>query len=85
MSVVTRLPLQAQTSRLTSALAVKDTKQTTEACMCVSVCVFMCVRGLCIWIIVERREWEGRLAKGGSESVRNAWWRTDPAVMTASK
>lgn len=40
---------------------------------------------MCIWIIVERREWEDRLAEGGSESVRNAWWRTDPAGMAASK
>lgn len=62
MSVVTGLPRQAQSSRLHSALAVKDTKQTTEACMCVSVCV-----------------------EGGSESVRIAWWRTDPAVMACYK
>lgn len=43
MSSVTELPLQTQSSRLPSALAAKDTKQTTEgprtcACLRVSFC-----------------------------------------------
>ncbi len=47
--VVSVLPQQTESSRLLCALAVKDTKQTTEACICVSVCVSMCV---CVWLVL---------------------------------
>lgn len=73
MSSVTELPLQTQSSRLPSALAVKDTKQTTEAphvCVCVYVCLF--VRRCCdLWVTVERREMGGFYWRRGRRECEN--------------
>lgn len=87
MSSVTELPRQTQSSRLPSALAVKDTKQTTEAA---HVCVWLRVSFLRAGAVTygqpwRGERWEGFIGEGDGESVRIAWWRTDPAVMAAYK
>lgn len=58
------------------APAATDTKQTTQSCMCVSVCasLFVYIYDLCcdLWVIAEKGEWEGRPAgEGGGSECEN--------------
>lgn len=54
--------------------------------MCLCVCPHMCLSPVPGPMDNSR---EGRVGgsagEGGSESVRNAWWRTDPAVTAVYK
>ena len=69
---------ELQTAPCTGSQGYKINTRGLHVCLCVCACCDL-------WIIVARRGVGGCVGEWGSESVRIAWWRTDPAVTTAYK
>lgn len=71
---------ELQTTLCTGSQGYKTNNRGLHVCICV------CLRPV-LWLMDNSREEGvgGSIGEGGSESVRIAWWRTDPAVMAGYK